>query len=213
MTRLPLALAASVLALALVPSALAKGPIEASVEGPGLQSPITLGGPGPDALAPHQPLMRLAEGAGFFPAAFGRASWDDGDPRTKNTNPMFRGRPSGALGPRYEVTYLVPGPDGVEDVLQQRLYPYAASGPVSYMPPGQRFFGWRETAGGWFRATPDVFRILVAAGLPETPPVATSRAPGDSSSPWPLAAAGAGAVAFAVLIGAALVRRRPHPAV
>jgi hypothetical protein len=213
MRRLASALAASMLALALVPSALAKGPIEASIEGPGLQSPITLGGAGPDALAPHQPLMRLAEGAGFFPAAFGRASWDDGDPRTKESDPMLPGRPSGALGPRYDVTYLVPGPEGVEDVLHQHLYPYAASGPVSYMPPGQPFFGWRETAGGWFRAMPVVLRTLVAAGLPATPPAATGRAPGDTFSPWLFAAVVAGAGAVAVVVGAALVRRRLHPAV
>jgi hypothetical protein len=115
------------------------------------------------------------------------------------------------LGPRYVVTYVVPGPEGVEDVLRQYLYPYAAPGPVSYMPPGQKFFGWRETAGGWFVAPARYKSELVAAGLPARP--TTERREVDAF-PWTavgaLAALGA---ALVVGVGTILLRRRPHPAV
>jgi hypothetical protein len=105
----------------------------------------------------------------------------------------------------------VPGPEGQEDELRQDLYPYAASGPVSYMPPGQPFFGWRKTAGGWFQGGPVLEEALVAAGLPESPPTA----PTDDGSPVPwsvVALVGVLGIALAVGAGAALQRRRPHPA-
>lgn len=199
-------LASGAALMLLAPPGLAKGPTEASIDGPGLSSPIEIG----DAdewdgreLAPGSPLMRLAESLGFFPAAFGAA----------NATPqrMLPARPKGMLGPRYVVTYVVPGPEGVADVLRQDVYPYAASGVVSYMAPGQKFFGWRETAGGWFVAPAGSESELVAAGLPTRPPSGNDGA-GDAF-PWTavgaLAALGA---ALAVVVGAALLRRRPHPA-
>jgi hypothetical protein len=204
MKRLPLLLLAGSLALALLPAtAAAKGPIEASIDGPGLHEPLRIGDEDEWSgreLAAGSPLMRLAESLGFFPAAFGAA----------NASQMLPGRPKGVLGPRYLVTYVVPGPEGVEDVLRQDLYPYAAAGLVSYMPQGQRFFGSRETAGGWFVAPTNFKSELVAAGLPARPP-----ADGDGNDfPWTavgaLAALGA---ALAVGVGAVLLRRRPHPAV
>jgi hypothetical protein len=209
MKRLPIALALAGLTLALVPPALAKGPSEASIDGPGLSSPIQIVVSGEDGMAPGSPMMLFAESVGFLPAAFGRAGYGDTDPTTKDVSPMLSGRPAGNLGPRYVVTYVVPGPDGAEDVLVQHLYPYAKPTPVSYMPPGQPFFDWRKTAGGWFRSDAGLKDRLVAAGLPETP---RAEVPNDPF-PWtPLAASLALALALAAVITAFVVRRRPQPA-
>ena len=61
----------------------------------GLGDGITLAG---ESIGGEQ-LMRLADAAGFFPALFGTSP-----------NPMRTARPAGALGPRYTITYQLPGP-------------------------------------------------------------------------------------------------------
>src|SRR5262245_39881076 len=110
-----------VVAAVVAGSALGKGPIEAQVEGPGLVTPIQIGDRADfgtaDAMAPTQPIMQLAEAAGFFPAAFGEPGV------------MLDERPSGDLGPRYTVEYVVPGPDNDEFRIVQQLYPYADPDP------------------------------------------------------------------------------------
>ncbi|MDX6369688.1 MAG: hypothetical protein QOG93_1190 [Gaiellaceae bacterium] len=67
-------------------------------------------------------------------------------------------RPAGQLGPRYDVTYIV--------------YPYADTGPLTYMTPAQRFWGSQSTNGGWFRGSSQLKQMLVRAGLPSAAPVA-----------------------------------------
>jgi hypothetical protein len=184
------------LAAALVPStAFAKGPIAASVDGPGLGAPIRFGDPESwgeeDAMAAHQPVMQLAEAAGFFPASFGQ-----------EPDPMLARKPTGALGPRYVIEYLVPGPNNTEDRITQDLYPYAKPNPVTYTAPGQPFFETQATRGGWYAATnpsvPPLTFVLTEAGLPN-----------GSEFPWTVVATLAllGAL-LAVGFGARLHRRR-----
>ncbi|MBA3433016.1 MAG: hypothetical protein H0U08_02865 [Actinobacteria bacterium] len=52
------------------------------------------------------------------------------------------------MSKRLTLAALTPGPDGSNE-LRQDLYPYAASGPVSYMERGQTYFGTERTRGGW----------------------------------------------------------------
>jgi hypothetical protein len=148
-----LALAAAA-ALVLAAAALAKGPDRATVSGPGLAEPLVIQGLGePGGVSP---LGRLVTAAGFFPAAFGQTP-----------SPMLAARPAGALGPRYLITYRVPGNRGL--VIRQVVFPYAKPVPVTWMRPGQRIYDIR-TPGGWFRGTRDLKRVLVAAGLPPRAP-------------------------------------------
>ncbi|MGH3132397.1 MAG: hypothetical protein ACRDNY_01395 [Gaiellaceae bacterium] len=202
MKRLALALVAGMLGVVLFPNASpAKGPIQASVEGPGLGAPIRFGGWEENGPATGAPLMEFAEAAGFFPAALGQ-----------EPSPLLPARPKGDLGPRYVVEYLVPGPAGEEDRILQDLYPYATPDPVTYMAPGQSIFGTHATRGGWFAAkspaAPPLGYILAEAGLPKTPPTE-----GDGSPfPWTIVAVLA-VVGSALALGAVatvLVRRRPE---
>ena len=196
MKRLVLLSAAVALASALVAaSALAKGASEATITGPRLGNGITLAGEGQVGGAQ---LMQLAEDAGFFPAVF-----------LRSPDPMLSARPKGDLGPRYTITYTMPGPSGVDE-LRQDLYPYARPSPVSYMEPGQRFFGTEETVGGWYVATSALKDDLVAAGLPKTSPVNG----GGLEVPWRIAGAVTAAVAALAVAGVAVLRlrRRPGPA-
>jgi hypothetical protein len=125
------------------------------------------------------PLGSLVELGGFFPQMFVQAP--DSTTRTP---------PTGDLGPRYRIAYRVPGPHGISTVVQD-VYPYATT-PVTYMSPDQRFWGESRTHGGWFVSGPGLKTMLVAAGLPESPPVS------GSSFPW--AWTGVGAVIVVVLL-------------
>jgi hypothetical protein len=156
MKRLLLFAAALGAALLLPTLAAAKGPDRASISGPGLSHALTIDGDGEGG---SSPLGILAGEGGFFAQMYGATG-----PGTLNA------RPKTSLGPRYVVTYRVPGEDGASTV-QQDLYPYAARGPVSYMSRGQTFWGTQSTVGGWFRATSSLKQTLVQAGLPATAPL------------------------------------------
>lgn len=189
MRRLILLLAVAMLA---VPApAVGKGPSAATMEGPGGGGGITFSGDEGSG-----PLGNLTQQSGWFAAVF-----------EQEPNPMLAGRPKGELGPRYTVMYTVPGPDNDTFTITQDVYPYASSGPVTYLAPGQPIFDM-QTRGGWFQAGPDLKETLVAAGLPET-------APGSSSDDTSFPTTTVGLLAFALLLAGAtalLLRRRARPA-
>ena len=196
MRRLTL-LAAVLTALTAVGTASGKGPLSATIDGPGLGAGISLGGTGEPG---GGGLGEFADHAGFFPSAF----------RGGTPDPMLKSSPSSDLGPRYTVTYVVPGPDGDDDRLVQDLYPYASGGPVTFMKPGQSFFATQRTRGGWFEAPPALMDTLVEVGLPATAPSTGSGADGGGLPLWPVVA-----TAFAlglVAVTLVVVRRRPRTA-
>ena len=169
----------AIAALALPAAAIAKGPSEASITGPGLGKAITIVG----AEVEGSPLMSFAEQAGFVPAAFGQ-----------QPDPMLSAQPKN-LGPKYRIEYKVPGGENDTFQISQDLYPYASPSAVTYMPPGQRIFD-STTVGGWFES-PLLKDTLVAAGLPKTAAAVktqSSSAAGFSATGW-----------LAVVIGIALL--------
>jgi hypothetical protein len=191
-------LAALAAALVLPAAAAAKGPLEATISGPGLEGAVSVPGDGEGGNG--TPLGRLVESAGFFPLAFGQ----DPDPTTAT-------RPKGDLGPAYTVRFGVPGPDGKDATLVQTIHPYATP-PVSYMAPGQRFFGGQGTHGGWLLATDGLKPLLVELGLPESAPGSA----GDDGllglDADAIAVAAMAAIGLVLVAGAALlVARRPRP--
>ena len=182
-------------ALALPGTALAKGPSEAVINGPGGgggSGDITVTG----CCANDTPTMMLAESAGFFPAVFGQ-----------QPSPMLDARPEGKLGAKYTITYTVPGPNNETFKIKQDVYPYAAAGPVTYMKPGQPVFN-TQTRGGWFQARSELKQILVAAGLPKTGAAASS------SGGWSIPTLTASALALMLVLSVTVVllRRRLRPA-
>jgi hypothetical protein len=188
MKRRSLALALPILFALLIPAtAGAKGPSEATITGPGLSSPIRFAGDEGNYSQAFGDLINLG---GFFPQTFGQSP-----------NPVRRTRPSTALGPRYEVAYVVPGPS--TDTLRQQLYPYASGGPVTYMKPGQKFWGTQYTLGGWLRAGAELKSMLVAAGLPQAAPVSR-----HGSSSGRTAIMLGGGLGFVLALGALLLYRR-----
>jgi hypothetical protein len=199
MKRVALIPFALVFLSALLPAAaLGKGASEAEIIGPGLAKPIRLAGEGQTG---GERLMRIAEAAGFFAATFG------GTP-----DPMLDRRPTGNLGPRYRITYVMPGPNNELDEIRQDVYPYATPTPVSYTPPGQPFFGTEETRGGWYVASTSVLKdALVQAGVPEE---ATTRGNRGSTFPWMVVGSLAtlGGVLLIGAVAVVVIRRGPQTA-
>jgi hypothetical protein len=187
------ALAALAMVLLLPATVAAKGPSTATIAGPGLDHALEIKGYGEGGDA--TPLGILVEGGGFFAQVF--------QPTPRLTT---KARPAGQLGPRYDVTYTVPGPNG-DSTLTQDLYPYAATGPLTYMTPGEKFWGSQSTTGGWFRGSTQLKQMLVQAGLPSAAPVAHA---GHARGVGIALETGAG---IAVAAGAlALLYRRRHSA-
>jgi hypothetical protein len=191
----PILILVAALALGMPAAALAKGPSAASIDGPGTGGGIDVTG----NLAPGSPLLELSERAGFFSAVF-----------RQTPDPMRDSRPRGDLGPRYTITYTVPGPEGETFVLHQDVYPYATPSPVTYMEPGQKVFRI-QTRGGWFVADPRLKDQLVSAGLPRIAPSGSSSSGGSSFFSNELLAL-LGAALLLAAVGALLVRRRARPA-
>ena len=146
--------AAAVVAFVLPAVAAAKGPASASITGKGLERTLTIAG---DGEAVGTQLGALTMRSGFFAQMFGQTP-----------DPTLRTRPSGRLGPRYTVVYVVPGPNDIQSRVVQRVYPFAKPVALSYMKPGQPFWEAETTHGGWYRASLALKRILIRAGVPAT---------------------------------------------
>ncbi len=186
----------TIAALALPTAALAKGPSEATITGPGLGKAITIVG----AEEEGSPLMSFAEQAGFFQAAFGQ-----------EPDPMLPSKPKGDLGPKYRIEYKVPGPDNDTFQISQDLYPYASPSVVTYTKPGQAIFD-STTRGGWFEA-PLLKDTLLAAGLPKT--AVTAQAQSSSSAGFSATGWLAVVIGIALVVGSAAwfyMRRQPRNA-
>ena len=175
------------LALLIPATASAKGPSDATITGPGLKAPMKFSGGGESGDSTK--LGQLVTWGGFFPQTFGQSP-----------SPLLAARPRTALGPRYDVTYIVPGPS--TDTLRQVLYPYAVTGPITYMAAGQKFWS-QTTVGGWYRGNPELKSTLIEAGLPKKAPATHHRVANARKA----IAVGAGA-GIAAAGGALLLLRR-----
>jgi hypothetical protein len=193
------------LVLACVPAeAKGRDPVKAVIRGPGLVEPIVIRGD-----------MGFAPGDRYWAFAltmFGSSS----DP--SSDAPLS----AGDLGPRYLVNYVDPC---CGHRVRQYLYPYAAGGPVTYTPSGQRAdmfqmnmddyvgssqTGWHRVATtlgatsyfvGWHRVAPTLLQLSFAQ-----PGVNPTAAPAPSKPPLVWLAIGISTLL--VLMGLILIARR-----
>ena len=234
--------AAIAVTVALATPALAKGTTQASITGPGLAHPVTVSVAAGSEALPGQgdALSSLADQTGLFTVLFGPSI---GDVRMPDMPSRLRPPPAAAtLGPKYTVTYTVPGitpaPGQASDQIRQYLYPRAAGGPVIYTLPGQQGFGQPLQATGWLRGTPQLTATLTrlgipagaslpsapssaasvpsapssAASVPAAPVPAAAPKPNDTTAPAWLIATIASAIAIVIAGTALWLRRRPRPA-
>ncbi len=191
MHRYLIAVTALAAALALPLTATAKGPESAAVSGPQLGRALAVTGDGEGGNG--SALGSLVDLGGFFPQMYGQAPT-----RT------LKQQPRGALGPRYQIAYVVPGPNGIKSTVVQLVYPYAKPVPLTYMQPSQRYWGGRLTVGGWFRASPELRQALVRFGLPKTAPAAS-----HSAATMSVVGGTLGGVVLVAATGWLWFRRRP----
>jgi len=206
-------------AMTLATPALAKGPSQARITGPGLVHAIVVSGDGEPGQQGR--LATLAGQTSLFTVLFG-AGGSVPAPARLRTPP-----PQASLGPRYTILYTVPGvtPRPGEEFgrIRQDLYPHANGGPVIYTPPGQPGFGQALQATGWLRGSPQLTRALALLGVPPRsgPPAAqqtglrprtlsaVAHQAGSRTRGWLIASAAA--IAAAALAGTALRLRRRKP--
>ena len=234
--------AAIAVTVALATPAFAKGTTQASITGPGLAHPVTVSVAAGSEALPGQgdALSSLADQTGLFTVLFGPSI---SDVRMPDMPSRLRLPPAAAtLGPKYTVTYTVPGvtpaPGQASNQISQYLYPRAAGGPVIYTLPGQHGFGQPLQATGWLRGTPQLTATLTRLGIPAgaslpsapssaasvpaasapaaSAPAASAPAaapkPNDTTAPAWLIATIASAVAIVIAGTALWLRRRPRPA-
>jgi hypothetical protein len=195
--------AAIAVTVALATPALAKGTTQASITGPGLARPVTISAAAGSEALPGQgdTLTSLAEQTGLFTVLWGPGSGTPYNPSPLRTPPA-----AATLGPKYTVTYTVPGvtpaPGQTDGQIRQYLYPHAAGGPVIYTLPGQHGFDQPLQATGWFRGTPQLTATLTRLGIPTRAslPAAPSSAASVPAAPAPAAAPKPDATAPAWLI-------------
>jgi hypothetical protein len=182
-------------AITLATPALAKGASQARITGPGLAHAIVVSGNG----EPGQPGMldTLSQQTELFAVMFG--------PNVP-VPPQLRTPPK-ALGPRYTITYTVPGefqlPGKQFGQIRQDLYPRAIGGPVIYTPPRQP--GGPVPVFGWFRASRYLPRTLAKLGVPPLPGTSAALQTRLRAAAHPAAARQASSQALAWLIGSAAV--------
>ena len=133
MRRAVLLLLAAAACVVLAPPARARARAKATIDGPwALRRPVHLRAKSRRSGS----LGEVDRAFGFFPAVFQTVP-----------DPMLQQRPAGELGPRYVVTYVVPGPNSERDVLEQHLYPYAT--PRTGLVHASRASGLRDREDAW----------------------------------------------------------------
>jgi hypothetical protein len=173
-----LAVAALAALLLLVPTAAhAKGVSAATISGGGPgglpDGPITLKGNGEPGSGTD--LGMLAEGTGVFLVMF------------EDDSEALPAAPTDRLGPRYTITWTMADDLGKNNKILQHVYPYAAGGPVTFMPPGQPVFD-TNTTGGWYQGFDALRAQLIELGLPNRDPLtapAPKATPKQTPSPSP----------------------------
>ena len=176
--------------------AIAKGPSQGVITGPGLAQPITLREPGAKTIGVD--LANVVTWSGFSVGMWG----GDSD--------RLAHRPAGDLGPRYTITYSMTLSNRPSGKIVQYVFPYAEPLPITHMPPKQKYWGSNETVGAWYAARIRLRQTLIRLGLPSSTasqPAAgtdgvTAAVPPHAGSipPWLLVAAAVLSLALAAIL-------------
>jgi hypothetical protein len=147
--------------LALFASALpvaAKGPVEATITGPGIDEPIVLDGRA-DVTLQDGKLIALTNAVAFWELAY----FEDNSPQRPQA--ISAEAPTAELGPEFIATVIHAGPGGLAEVVVY-LYPDAVGGPLAYVEPDVAIAEMRAvTTGGWYAAPTSLSDLLEGYGV------------------------------------------------
>lgn len=118
-------------------------------------------------------------------------------------------RPTGPLGPAYQVLYTLECGDGTMAVLHQTLYPFHALGAWVFTAAGQTGCGFLQPVAGWSGAQRPLVKLLESKGLPAVAPKVPALPPVHvpAPDPWPVALL---LTAVVALLALAVVAGRPR---
>ena len=140
----------TVLLFILIKPVRAKGPVSATIAGPGLEQPLELVGQ-----TDRELLVTFMEQSGLWHAT--------GD------LPRAISKPTGGLGPRYVVTWVNGGPayrSRAERTIQQFIFLQAEQGVLIHTPAQKALENWGTSAVGWFAAPEGLKDSLATLGVP-----------------------------------------------
>ena len=182
--RNTIALITTVAVILIAAPSLAKGPMSATITGPGIEEPIELFDQREPGQVMHEPIVDLIEQTGLWYA----------------TPTLERIDQPGGLG---EPLVLAWGEGS--HTIRQEIYLHAEGGPVIHTPDDQPSLeAWGGEVTGWFSAPTGLVDTLRAFGVPTEAGRAAS---------IPLQMLAPGALALLVLIAARPVNSRLRPVV
>lgn len=150
--------------MVLVASALpaaAKGPVEATITGPGIDEPIVLDGRAAVTLQDGK-LIALTNAIAFWELVYAE---EDSPHRPQD---ITAEAPTTQLGPEFIATVTHAGPGGLAEV-RVYLYPDAVGGPLAYVEPDATIREMRAvTTGGWYAVPTDLSDLLEGYGVDMT---------------------------------------------
>ena len=162
---------AMVLAGAVV--AFAKGPLEVTITGPGIDKTVDLLEVGFD-----DPAMDLMEESALWAGL--------------RSAVRLSAEPTFELGPVYSVAWVnsvPPGDSPEERIITQIVYPFAEPGPVIHTPSQVGLGGWGPEVVGWFLGPESLADVFVALGAPspvlDTAPTVDEETKATASGPAP----------------------------
>ncbi|HVR79971.1 MAG TPA: hypothetical protein VMS99_16460 [Acidimicrobiia bacterium] len=129
----------------------AKGPMSATISGPGIDEPIELFDQRQSEQVMHEHIVDLIEQTGLW---YANQSLERVDPPVEPGQPL-----------------MLAWWGGGEHTIQQVIYLHADGGPVIHTPEGQTALeGWGGEVTGWFRAPVELGDTLQALGVPVDAP-------------------------------------------
>ena len=179
------------LTVLLVPSAAhAKGPDQATIDGAGMATPVSIAG----TEGSGDDLGTLADVSGLWPATY-----------AQRPDPMVTAAPTKDLGPKLVITWRIPDGGPSPASVRQELYLYAEGGPLTYTAPNQPLMGSERTTGGWFRTPSALQPRWETFDLPTRATLESAARPAASDAASTSARGGGQpAVPWIVVVGAAL---------
>jgi hypothetical protein len=150
--RISVTIILAALWLALAVPALAKGPLQATITGPNIDSPIVLTGLGEPGAGSN--LSDLADATGFWELVLGADSGLD----------VLKTAPTENLGDPYDVNWHLDDQGG--SAVTSVIYPHAEGGAVAYVEPETYIPAIQHyTPGGWFKAREPIAPLFERYGI------------------------------------------------
>lgn len=134
--------------------AIAKGPQQATITGPGIEEPVVVSGDG--EFSTGSEFSMFTESTGFWQLVFG-------EDFNGSIDGVLDAAPTVELGDEYLIEWDLGSSDAGDATVTSMVYPNADGGPFVHVEPGTWIVGYNtSTAGGWFEAPQTVSQMIAS---------------------------------------------------